>query len=1025
MSVLTLTYAEYAAFASFTFGGTTYYLGTLDELRGGNWYAGILKTSPELEMAFGDPASLTQAQNVDLIIGDPAGGTYRTLIDGNILDGAQVLVTLVVRQHWNDGSTTETTYAQILTIVGTALSADLVTLKLQDLEDQKLAALYPLNTLSANDWTDLTSDDAGKPICEPVGTAIKLPCALVRSDTLNNEYWYLSCTGTPKTIGVSAVNSGTKTITLASAPTIALTAGQVIVVTGSTAADGRYTVAAAAGTSVTVNETLPASTGGSVRLMPVPLTVYRNKRIVSAGEYTVQQGYSPSSGVTNGNFASGSTGWSTSTAGAGAGAVFTAGNCAITCVNNTNYAYVAQFAAGKLGPGAFYAIQVTLGAGADGVIGKDGPPQATGRRLPANATTTVFITSNVTGADGFAISCWNYSGTCNVTNVRIIPLNLTLIKFTTPQVDFNGTPYTIEADVLGVESRDACAEIQRLLGLAGVTADATTFNTAIAQTFAKLVDCDYGRSGQRKFDAILADLLVVARGGLSRSSVGAYTIWQDVSGAATVTLDETLADAVQVDNIASDGRPASVAISCAPSSADASTMQVPLSRTVTGGVLGAQSPREIRYLRDGTTMDQLVCYLALRAQYCRRGTATIYRQQVNIGDKVTITSAKWIGARTFIVWGVQRVKSGCKCTLMEYNAAVYTYTAGTLPSIATAGYQPDYSSTPPAAPTGLKITATGTSTDGTTTTAYANVTATPPSVNWQTLWFAAIHNTAGTITAVPATYTAGVYKATIPGLRPGEVYKLQCYATAGTLQGAIDSTFDATAIGGSAAATTFTTAGAAAVPATVASCTATQSMGSYIQVSWPAIAATANLQGYALERKIGSGAFTQIWQGNALNFQDANLTYSTAYQYRVRALDIYGNFSAAYATSGSVTPTGNITGGTAGDIGSTTVATANRTNTTTVTSSWTNNGTTRVGVQSLSMTHSLGRVPVLGAVASGVSGCGAGATSVSTTSISLAIDTLTGLNWQFSTATGALINPGSFASMTLANASGTASVDVW
>jgi hypothetical protein len=1028
VSVLTLNFAEYHAFAQFTYSSTTYNIGTQTELRSGVWYDGVIKASPQLEMAFGSQLSLSQATNVDLVLGDGANGTYRTLFDQNRLDGTTITVTLVERSHWNDGSTTELTYAQTLTIVGSSLQPSNVIMHLQDLEDQRLSALYPPNTWKVDDWPDLTSDDAGKPICEPIGTAIKFACALLRSDLTNNEYWYGVCTGTPQTISIASINSGTKTITAGTLPTIAISVGQTIVITGSSAANGVYTVSAVAGLNVTVNETLPASSGGSMRLMPMPLTVYRNRRIVSSGEYTVQQAYSAGT-VTNGGFTSGSTGWTTTTAGTGASATFTSGNCAIACVNSSNYAYIAQSASGKLGIGAFYAVQVTMGAGADGVIDKSGPPQTAGKRLPAGMTTTVFLNSNLVGTDSFKISTWNYSGTCNVKSVKFITYALTLLKFGTPQIDFNGTPYVIEADALGVESRDACKEIQRLLGKAGVTTDTGTFNIAIGKTFAKLVDCDYGRSGQRKFSAILDDLLVVARAGLSRTSAGAYSIWQDDLAFSVTDFDESLGDAIQVEKIDCDGIPASVGLNYAPSSSDPNTMQVPLTRPVTGGVLGAEPPREIRYLRDATTADQLLCYLALRRQYNRTAVATIYRTQVNIGDVIQVECPRiWVGSRFFTVWTVQRVPKGNKCTLREQNAAVYTYTAGTLPSIATAGYQPDYSATPPAAPTSVKVLATGTSTDGAgTTTAYVQVSAVPPSVNWQTLWFAAIHNVAGIVTLVPATFTAGVYKATISGLRQGEVYKLQCYATAGTLQGAIASTFDATAIGGGGAVTTFTTAGTAQKPANVTSCTASQIMGSNILVTWPALASTASLQGYAVERSVAGGGFSQVWQGNALNYQEAAVGYSSSYQFRVRALDVYGNFSASYATSASVVPVGNVTGGSAGDVTTSTITPVNRNAVTTASASWNNTPGGGFGYEkshSASVTHSLGKTPIMGGVISGNVAFVAGTNFRDNSGATITIDLMPGINFSFSN-TGALNGPAAFANLAMGAFSNTCSVDIW
>lgn len=960
MSYLTLQSSEYLAFASFTVGATTYYIGTVPELRGGIWYDGVIQTAPQLAMNFGSALSLTQATSIDLLIGDAAGGTYRTLVDTNALDGVAVTVTLVTRQHWNNGTSTDLEYGQTLSIVGDSLAPELVTLHLQDLEDQKLSKLYPPNLWQASDWPEISSDDAGKPICEPVGTALKFPCVLLRSDPANNEYWYGVCTGTPKLISITSINSGTKTITLSTAPLYALAAGQVIIITGSSAADNRYTVASASGTTIVVNETLPASTGGNVRLMPQVLTVYRNKRVVGASEYSVQQLYFGSP-VTNGDFSAipASATWNSSIVGSGT-VVFTAGNCAITCIDASNYASIYQFQGGKLGVSAFYALEVQMGAGSDGVVSKDGNPQfvAYQRRLPALKTTTVVIHSNLSGFDGFAIGVWANSGTCNIKSVRIIQIDLTLLKFTQPQIDFNGSPYAIEADVLGVEDRNASGEVRRLLEIAGASTDATTFTAAEAAAFTQNIDCDYGRSGQRKISAILDDLLYVARGGLSRDASGNYTIWQDDAGSPSITLDESLGDQVKVEKLDSAGRPSSVGLNYAPGSGDASTMQVQLTRDVVAGVLGPENPREIRYLRDAATADELLCYRALRAQYNRIGSATVYRVQANIGDVVSLTSPRnWAGARQFTVWGIQRVASGNALTLMEYNADVYTYTAGDLPPNAVTGYQPDYSFTAPAAPTALAISATTTTVanDG-TTTAYVSTSATPPSVNWTAIWFVAIHNVTGEITmAKGGDIGGGVYGATISPLRPGEVYKLECYAVNATnVQGVVQSTFNATAIGGGATDTTFTSAGLAVLPPNVSSISISQGSGKLIAVSWPGVTAT-NLQAYSLERKTGVGAYAEIWRGNALTFNDTAVNYAGSYTYRVRALDTYGNFSGSYATSSALSPHGNITGGGNGDITTSTVDTVNRTSVTAISGSYSFTGSTfGIGFASLSITNPLG-----------------------------------------------------------------------
>lgn len=972
--------SEYHAFASFTFAATTYYIGTQDELRGGNWYEGVIKTGPQLAMAFNADPGVVQAANVDLVIASNATGTYRTLAVGNILDGTSVTVSLVMRQYLSDGTTAEQVYTQILTIVGTTLNPGTVTLRLQDIEEQRLQALYPPNTWQSTDWPELSSDDAGKPICEPVGTAIKLPAVLLRSDSANNEYWYGVCTGTPKLIGISSVSSGTKTITLSSAPLYALAPGQVLIVTGSSAADGRYTVASASGTTIVVNETLPASTGGSVRLMPQVLTVYRNKRVVSASEYTVQQSQVPGA-IANGNFASGLTNWLqlwyttaggyvTTNPGAGSTISATGGVCTITSVSNTNFAFLRCSPGWMPGWGgvkyAYYAVQLTVSAGsADIAISDDTHIQGAGIYTASAGQTRTFIMYCPGGSlPLFDICVRNNVGTIKFTNVSCYPLSLTLLKFTQPQIDFNGSNYAIECDCAGVESQNASTEIQRLLTNAGASTDATTFNAAKTAVTYQNVDCDYGRSGQRRLDAIIADLMMVARGGLSRNGSGAYTIWQDVAGSPAITMDESAGDPVNVTQFDCPAQPRSVGLSYAPSSADANQMQVnPFMRNVTGGILGAETPYEVRYLRDATTADALLCYRALRRWRGRKATATVYGMQVNIGDKIALTSPRnWSGSKTFTAWEVQRVPSGNQLTLLEYDAAVYTYTAGTLPPSAPTGYQPDYSFTPPLAPSALKVMATAAvvANDG-TTTSNATVQATPPAVNWQAIWFAAVHNVTGEIClAAGSSIGGGNYGCTLGPLRPGEVYRLQCYAVNGNnVQGVVQNTFDATAIGGGGAVTTFTTAGLATAPPPVASLSASQAMGSNITVVWPAVSG-ANIAQYVLERKQGAGSFAQVYAGLGTTYVDSGLFYTGgAYQYRIRAKDTYGNFSAAYATSGTVTIAGNVYGGNGGDIGSTTVATVNRTGVSTASASWTSPS------RGFTLTHSLGRDPVCGGVVSG------------------------------------------------------------
>lgn len=81
--------------------------------------------------------------------------------------------------------------------------------------------------------------------------------------------------------------------------------------------------------------------------------------------------------------------------------------------------------------------------------------------------------------------------------------------------------------------------------------------------------------------------------------------------------------------------------------------------------------------------------------------------------------------------------------------------------------------------------------------------------------------------------------------------------------------------------------------------------GTTITVSWgPSTDPDGNLSGYVLERKVGSGTWTQIYKGSARSLQTA-ITYGwTSVQYRVKAYDTVG-LESAYATSASRIITNN------------------------------------------------------------------------------------------------------------------------
>lgn len=978
-----ITSTTYAAFARFTVGATTYYLGTRTELRGGNWYTGPgvgssgIRAFPVLDHAM-PTDGVVQASSITLEIADDPG-TFRTLFQGNALDGLSVTVDLVTGLSWDDGTSSEVVTTQVLTVRGKRLVRGGVSLQLVDLEDERLGALYPSTTFTTTDWAELSTGDSGRAVCEPVGVAIKLPCALVRSDSAGSAWWYAVCSGTPKLYGITAVNSGTKRITVSADLTGLVEVGQVIYVTGSSAADGRYTVASityGASSAITVTETLPASSGGSVRAMPHPLAVYRSGRLVPASEYTVHH-LTAVTQIANGDFSAGisgnwqtfyyspGTGYTTTNPGLGSSITLVSGAAQITSVNGSNLAQLRYTITGSGIKAAYYALTMTVAPGANAqVLPGTQLPLVT---FPAGKRTTQIIASPGTGSlPSMDIIVENHSGTTTVDDIRVVPLDLVLLQFAKEQRDFSGSLYAIEADVRGVESRNAADEIQRLLTLAGCTPDASSFSGAqsVAAAASMLVDCDYGRDGQRRIRAIVEDLLFIARGALDRTGTGAYRIVQDVATSSVGQWDEAIGDRLQVESVDYAPRPSSLALSYRPGSKDPAQLQHTITRAVAGGVGAPDSPREVRYLRDHAAADRLLCYLALRAQYNGELTATLYGTHRALGQRLAVTCPSvFDGTFDGLVWGLQRVPNGNAVTLREYNAAVYTYTPADFSRDATDAYQPDYSNTPPLPPTALKITAgsTAVANDG-TITARITVECVPPAVNWAEIWFAVIHNTTSEqIIARGDSIGAGKYGTTIPGLRPGEVYQLKAYAkNAFALQGAFQATFDATAIGGGATATTFTAPGQAAVPPNVGAISAQQDMGRIVRAVWTAVTAT-NLWGYVLERSVNGGAYAEVWRGQGTLFADTSVSMGNSYAYRVKARDTYGNLSAAYATSASTGAlTGTVYGGASGnDIAGSTVATANRSSTTTISASFTDSGT--IGEVDVVISHSLGKAPTCSA----------------------------------------------------------------
>jgi hypothetical protein len=987
---------SYACFARFVVGMTTYALGTVEAYRSGHWHQPYLVADLSIERRFA-AGSAVQSRGMELVIADQTLGTYQTLIAAGGLDGTAVTVECVCTVTLSDGTSSEQVVSEVLTVQGARTEPGRSVLVLVDIEDTKLAALYPALQWNAKAFRDMAQADAGAAIARPIGTARKLKAALLSADSTNSYYTYGVCEAPLLTLPITAINTGAQRISVAGDYTDRITAGTVVYSSTSSANAGRFTVASSmfdgSNTRVTMAEPVTSATvSGNLLVPPTVLAVYRDGRVVASTEYTVELLWPVATQQADSDFDNSPADWSASNNGTGTAAL-TGGLARFTGDGTaTNWArLIPADTTVEAQRGAFYAATITLltagrlrlfnfSATADGsaVVSGQGTHTAMVRQQAAGGIRRIDVSNYNTG----------YSGTVDADNIALNTTHrVLLLRFVREQVAFDGSAHTIEVDVRGVESRNAVTEIARLLTAAGCTPDAATFAAAetYANTHRMLVDCDHGSlvsgadgsTGQRRYRAIIDDLLFIARASLYRTSSGTYAIAQDQPGAKAANYNEAESDLIAVRSVVRPPLPQSVAIQYLPNAVDPGMCTQLISRTVTGGVLTPDQPREVRFLSDHEAADRLLCYLALRAEY---GRIVKWRQWLTpraLGDVIGLVSPDAGIHSALSVWvrSTQQIPAGTECEGIEYASVVHAYTPDPTPVDAAGLYQPDYSKTPPAAPTALTITAgsVAVATDG-GSTARITVTALAPSVNYSGVWFWCVHNTTGEIVGMLRgdVVSGTTYAATLTGLRAGETYQLKSDAeNSFGVRGAVQGTFNAAAIGGGGSATTFAAPGYATLPANVSSCTAAQGVARQIQVSW-AIVTTANLREYALERKVAAGAFAEIWRGRVMSYIDRDIAIGTAYQYRVRAVDTYGNVSGSYATSGVVTPTSNISGGASfGDIGTGTVETANRTGVSGVAFSF--NATDALvmslgGAVGKTVAHGLGKVPVVGACVYGGAG---------------------------------------------------------
>lgn len=301
-----------------------------------------------------------------------------------------------------------------------------------------------------------------------------------------------------------------------------------------------------------------------------------------------------------------------------------------------------------------------------------------GPKVIGSAGTVSKVYRGTRAGDGVVVNSSEYTtGTASGASTGVTVLT---VNFAREQIDFNGRPYVLEADISLPGSRSPSSEIARILTLYGISYDSAAFTTAASNdaTAGSLIDALYGGDDRaRSGKAIIEDLLAVARGWLSQSSSG-WTIVQDVAKTAAAEFD-TASDLIHVEEYGDADIQRTVSIAYRPISSASENFQARLERTTNGqtGELRLQNP----YIRDHVVADKLVCYWQKRLNTARMARAAVYATQIPAGTRISINdNTVWSGTKDFIVVGNTRAADCNRVLLREYDAGIYTYTAATLPT---------------------------------------------------------------------------------------------------------------------------------------------------------------------------------------------------------------------------------------------------------------------------------------------------------------------------------------------------------
>lgn len=471
--------------------------------------------------------------------------------------------------------------------------------------------------------------------------------------------------------------------------------------------------------------------------------------------------------------------------------------------------------------------------------------------------------------------------------------------FTTEQLNATNQPYALSADILvtkGAGTSDASLateEMRYLLALKGLSIDATSFAAAAIVADANAMRVAAGYVKPKMLRAILGDLAFIARAQLARTASGRLSINQDKASASAATFLEG-SDPVAIEPVEYSDRPVRVKVHYRPARAGTEDyLATPITRELAGGL--PEHVIDCPYVDSHELADRIADYWSKRDSIGEAVRATIHAVQAAPQDVINITGiGAWQGDRSWRVLNVSRPADKNLLDLLRYDAAVYTYTAQSLPAGATNVYTPDYSETAPAIPTSLSLTSGGTTVDATGKAfAHILVRAVPPTVNWSQLWVVAKNNVTNALTPRHELKLVGAnYEVRVGNLEPGVSHDYLVFAT------------NANAVTGVTATITATTASYASAPPTPTGQTAQQQAGNTL-VAWIDNPAYAHHASVEWEVKVGAAAYA-VNPETGPRLTVTGLTYGTIYLIRMRHKDLSGNYSSYPGSTLSITPSAAI-----------------------------------------------------------------------------------------------------------------------